>query len=146
MSDIRRRTTRWSLVLAVILPLALGCGADQAVAPTLTPGSASLSREVGARGAMWGAALFGGNFTFCPDFFPGPGPGNGILRYAGTGAFIDNIVPEGTGGLSIACCMTFGPDENLYVGSPLSSSVKRFNGVTGAYIDEFVGSGGELVS
>jgi WD40 repeat protein len=141
MSDSHRRTTRWSLLLALTIPLALGCGADKAVAPSLSPESASLSRETGDRGAMADAALFVGNFTFFPDFFPGPGPGNGILRYTGTGAYIDNMVPEGTHGLTIACCMTFGPDENLYVGSPLTSSVLRFNGVTGAYIDTFIPEG-----
>ena len=143
MSAIRRRTTRWSWVLALAIPLALGCGGDQAVAPSLAPESASASQEIDGRGAMADAVLFVGNFTFF-DAFPDPGPGNGILRYTGAGAFIDNMVPEGTHGLTIACCMTFGPDENLYVGSPLTGNVLRFNGVTGAFIDEFIsaGSGG----
>jgi hypothetical protein len=141
MSNIRCRTTRWSWVLALATPLALGCGADQAVAPLLTSEPGSLSRETDGQGARSDAVLLVGNFTFFPDIFPGPGPGNGILRYTASGSFIDNMVPEGTHGLSIACCMTFGPDENLYVGSPVTSSILRFNGVTGAFIDEFVGPG-----
>lgn len=142
MSDTRRKTTRWTWIVALSVPLAIGCDSSRPVAPPLGPESASFSQET--RGGMSEAALLVGNFAFYPDIFPGPGPGNGILRYTGTGAFIDNMVPEGTAGLTIACCMTFGPDENLYVGSPLTSSVLRFNGVTGAFIDEFIaaGSGG----
>jgi WD40 repeat protein len=139
MGDIRRRTTRWSWIIALSVPLAIGCDSSQPVAPALAPESVSLSRGDGDRDGMAEAALLVGNFTFFEDHFPGPGPGNGILRYSGTGAFIDNMVPEGTGGLTIACCMTFGPDENLYVGSPLTHNILRFNGVTGAFIDEFVG-------
>jgi len=75
------------------------------------------------------------------------GPTDGILRYDGLGAFIDKMipVPDSISGLQIPCCLTFGPDENLYVSSPLSSSgVLRFNGVTGAFMDTFIpgGSGG----
>lgn len=139
-----RRTSRWSLIKAFAPALLIACDSSTSVAPPLALESASFSRETGERGAMSDAALFVGNFTFFEEFFPGPAPTNGILRYTGTGAFIDNMVPEGTAGLTIACCMTFGPDENLYVGSPLTSSVLRFNGVTGAFIDEFIapGSGG----
>lgn len=72
------------------------------------------------------------------------GSTDGILRYDGRGGFIDNMVPAGTAGISLTCCMTFGPDENLYVSNPFSSQVLRFNGVTGAFIDTFIpaGSGG----
>jgi len=69
-----------------------------------------------------------------------------VLRYDGRGAFIDNMVPAGKQGISVPCCMTFGPDENLYVSSPLEGKVQRFNGVTGAFIDTFVSAGsGDLV-
>ncbi len=148
MNDIRRTTTRWTCIVALSAPLAIACDSSQPVSPPLAPESASFSQERGERGAMSDAALFVGNFTFFPDIFPGPAPTNGILRYDGRGAFIDNMVPEGAGEgtarVTIACCMTFGPDENLYVGSPLNSSVLRFNGVTGAFIDEFIppGTGG----
>jgi DNA-binding beta-propeller fold protein YncE len=134
----------WQWIIALSLPLAIGCDSSQPVAP-LNPGLASESRETGQR-AMSQAALFVGNFSFF-DFFPAPASTNGILRYTSSGAFIDNLVPEGTAGLTIACCMTFGPDENLYVGSPLTGNVLRYNGVTGAFIDEFVPSGsGGLVA
>jgi DNA-binding beta-propeller fold protein YncE len=40
--------------------------------------------------------------------------------------------------------LAVGPDGNLYVGSDLTDSVLRYNGMTGAFIDTFVppGSGG----
>jgi WD40 repeat protein len=148
MSDIRRTTTRWTCIVALSAPLAIACDSSQPVSPPLAPESGSFSQERGDRGALSDAALFVGNFTFFEEFFPGPAPTNGILRYDSRGAFIDNMVPEGAGKgtarVTIACCMAFGPDENLYVGSPLTSNVLRFNGVTGAFIDEFIaaGSGG----
>jgi len=40
--------------------------------------------------------------------------------------------------------VAFGPDGNLYVASELTHEVKRYDGATGAFIDNFVtaGSGG----
>jgi hypothetical protein len=142
MNDIRSRARSWSWIIALSTPLAIGCDSSQPVAPSLVPESPSQSRQMAGRVAISDAALLVGNFS------PPPGlPTNGILRYDGTGTFIDNMVPEGTAGVTITCCMTFGPDENLYVGSPLTSSILRFHGVTGDFIDEFVppGSGGLAV-
>lgn len=141
MNDLRSRARRWAWIIALSPPLAIACDSSQSVAPPSTAESGSELLEM-RRGGMSDAALFVGNFS------PPPGlPTNGILRYDGTGTFIDNMVPEGTAGMTIACCMTFGPDENLYVSSPLTSSIYRFHGVTGAFIDEFVppGSGGLVV-
>ena len=96
------------------------------------------------------AALLVGNLAN-----PAPRAGNGILRYnAGTRAFIDAIVPEGSGPtgnpLLGPCCMVFGPDENLYVSNLLGVAltdrgVFRYNGVTGEFMDVFVpGNSGGL--
>lgn len=64
---------------------------------------------------------------------------NDVLRYdTTTGAFIDAIVPAGTGGLNSAAGLAFGSDGNLYVASRLTSEVLRFDGTTGAFIDAFV--------
>ena len=83
-----------------------------------------------------GAVLVVGNMNFVA--------GDGILRYDVAGNFIDNLIPIGTSALTGTCCMTFGPDEHLYVSDPFGARVLRFNGVTGEFIDEFVppGSGG----
>jgi streptogramin lyase len=85
---------------------------------------------------------------------------NSVLRYNGsTGAFMDDFVSCGSGGIDGPFGLTFGPDNNLYVisheeiGAPTcaatrtataASSVLRYNGSTGAFIDVFVspGSGG----
>jgi len=96
------------------------------------------------------AALLVGNLAN-----PAPRAGNGILRYnAGTRAFIDAIVPEGSGPtgnpLLGPCCMVFGPDANLYVSNLLGVAltdrgVFRYNGVTGEFMDVFVpGNSGGL--
>jgi streptogramin lyase len=88
-----------------------------------------------------------------------------VLRYDGrTGAFIDIFVNgptaypvPGNYGMALPQDLVFGPDGNLYVGFGFatclgqfghfhcgSSSVQRYNGTTGAFIDIFVpmGSGG----
>jgi len=71
---------------------------------------------------------------------------DGVLRYDGLGTFIDKMiaVPDAASGLIAPCCLTFGPDENLYLSNPPGGTVLRFNGVTGEFIDTFVpiGSGG----
>ncbi|HEY71239.1 MAG TPA: DUF11 domain-containing protein, partial [Anaerolineae bacterium] len=73
---------------------------------------------------------------------------NNVLRYDGTtGAFIDEFVLAGSGGLNDACGIAFGSDGNLYVASLLTSEVLRYDGSTGAFIDDFVTAGlGGLVN
>lgn len=88
---------------------------------------------------------------------------NAVFRYQGPtedrpGAFIDRFVPVGSGGLESPFGVLFGPDGNgdgiqdLYVTSAKintqsyyayhdTSSVKRYDGRTGAFIDTFVGAG-----
>lgn len=90
---------------------------------------------------------------------------NAVLRFQGPsgpapGAFIDTFVAKGSGGLLVPNTPLFGPDGNddghqdLYVSNAEysasflskanTSSVKRYDGGTGAFIDTFVavGSGG----
>src|SRR5262249_20345792 len=80
------------------------------------------------------------------------------LRYDGlTGAFVDTFVPRHSGGLNQPYGILFGPDGNgdgrndLYVstgemgGPGQLKAVLRFDGITGAFIDEFT-KGGDLQS
>ena len=64
------------------------------------------------------------------------------MRYNGTtGAFIDNFVPSGSGGLSNPFGLTFGPDGNLYVACNCTNGVLRYNGNTGAFMGPFASGG-----
>jgi DNA-binding beta-propeller fold protein YncE len=85
-----------------------------------------------------------------------------VLRFQGPGgaapgAFIDTFIPAGSGGLRTCFFAIFGPDGNgdeqldLYVADSdfkgvngKRAGIKRYDGVTGAFIDTFVaeGSGG----
>jgi streptogramin lyase len=51
------------------------------------------------------------------------------------------FVAPGAGGLDTPHNPTFGPDGHLYVVSNGSGSIKRFDGITGEFIDDFVPSG-----
>lgn len=84
-----------------------------------------------------------------------------VLRYQGPtgttpGAFIDTFVPAGSGGLLDVQAAIFGPDANgdgrqdLYVSNNRSTgrgqdkgsdgNIKRFDGVSGSFIDTFIPS------
>jgi sugar lactone lactonase YvrE len=88
-------------------------------------------------------------------FLVGNSRGNNVLRFDGnTGNFIGEFIPPGSGGLSNPDTIVFGPDGNgddksdIYVSSgdkpgnsaePTASAVLRYDGITGAFIDKFVG-------
>ncbi len=72
------------------------------------------------------------------DLFVSAADANSVMRFdRNTGAFLDNFVAPGAGGLGNPQGIAFGPDGNLYVASETSSNVLRFNGTTGAFIDIF---------
>jgi hypothetical protein len=112
--------------------LATGAFIDKFVAP----GAGGLDDPVGM--------AFGpdGNF-YVAEFAPvETGGNNAILRYDGTtGAFIDEFVPEGSGGLIRPAGIQFGPDGNLYVVNLDGDSVLRYHGASGAFLDVFVPAG-----
>src|SRR5438309_7558521 len=67
------------------------------------------------------------------DLFICNSDGN-VLRYdERTGDFLGEFVPSGSGGLSKPSGLIFGPDGNLYVGTPNgTNSILRYDGLTGA--------------
>jgi DNA-binding beta-propeller fold protein YncE len=86
--------------------------------------------------------LYVGEVTGLGNASPGPTP---IWRYnADTGAFIDFFVPEGSGGLAGTFDLIFGPDNHLYVSTPIGPqnrggrNILRYDGTSGAFLGEFV--------
>jgi hypothetical protein len=72
-----------------------------------------------------------------------------VARFDGTtGAFVDDFVPIGSGGLGLPSSLVFGPDGALYVSTTDQSDVRRYEGPSGpnpgAFLGTFVapGSGG----
>lgn len=76
------------------------------------------------------------------------------MRGARPERFIDTFIPAGTGGLRTCFFVIFGPDGNaageldLYVADSdftrvngKRASVRRYDSVSGAFIDTFVGEG-----
>ncbi len=55
-----------------------------------------------------------------------------------TSMVTDPFIPAGSGGLSRAIGVSFGPDGNLYVTSTDTSQILRHNSTTGDFIDVFV--------
>lgn len=93
-----------------------------------------------------------GNLYVANSFANDPTSG-GVLRYDGkTGAFIDTFIAPGSGGLLKPLSVLFGPRGDLFVGSaaafgasvanPNTSTVLRFDGVTGSFLGAFVAPDG----
>src|SRR5262245_56401100 len=69
-----------------------------------------------------------------------------VLRYdAATGAFVDEFLPHRSGGLNQPWSVLIGPhDQDVYVstghfqGPGQAKAVLRYDGTTGAFLDEFV--------
>jgi hypothetical protein len=95
-----------------------------------------LGAFVPAGSGSLGQAFFA---SFGPDgnFYVGESFGR-VLCYDGqSGAFVKVFVERGSGGLDYLDGLTFGPDGHLYVVSRETNNVLRYDGTTGAFIDEF---------
>ena len=125
------------LLLSVLLAWAIGCAVDdQPTAPTPSPDADDADK----------ASLRRTGFIVA-NFSPPDGLTDAIIRYDGRGDLVDVMIPTGTAGLSATAAMVFGPDEHLYVADSWVGGVKRFHGLTGEFIDDFVpaGSGGLIL-
>ena len=132
----------------------------------VSTGTDSVLRFDGATGAFLGEFVASGSgglegpvtMTFGPDgdlyvadFYSS---NLAVKRFEGPsgltpGAFVDTFVPAGSGGLRAPSGLIFGPDGNdddqldLYLAEVaangfIKASVKRYDGVSGAFIDTFV--------
>ncbi|MGA3023791.1 MAG: choice-of-anchor D domain-containing protein [Bryobacteraceae bacterium] len=83
-----------------------------------------------------------GNLYVASGWDNSPGSGH-VKRFNGTtGAYIDDFVPSGSGGLDYAQGLVFGPDGNLYVADNSASAILRYDGTTGAFIGVFAPANG----
>ena len=94
-------------------------------------------------------------YQLLETFLVGNTNGNNVLRYnTKTGAFLGEFIPAGRGGLFAPDQLLYGPDGNgdgisdLYIssgnkpansGQPGASAILRYDGLTGEFIDVFVG-------
>jgi len=86
--------------------------------------------------------VFGSDGSIYASFFHNNA---GVEKYDGTtGAFLQTLIPGGTGGLNGAAGMLLTAGGTLYVASQRNASVLSYNESTGAFLGEFVtaGSGG----
>ena len=93
-----------------------------------------------------GEPLQGSNrrYLLVPDYDK-----HNVLRFdAATGAFVDEFVPRQSGGLNLPWIALIGPhDGNIYVssghfrGPGQIKAVLRYDGTTGAFLDQFVQPG-----
>ena len=80
------------------------------------------------------------------DLFVSNQGANNILRYdERTGEFLGEFIPAGSGGLGTPDGLIFGPDGNLYVGSLLTDSILRYDGITGDPLPSVGNSGATFV-
>ncbi len=122
---------------------------NELVAPTAFATGEGLYRYTGSTGAF--SQYFGGAEITNP-YAVAVGP-DGLLYVAGhtsdnvvrydatTGAYIDEFVAVGSGGLNAAAGLAFGADGHLYVSNQIGDSILKYDGSTGAYLGTFVTSG-----
>ncbi|MEZ6135354.1 MAG: LamG-like jellyroll fold domain-containing protein [Pirellulaceae bacterium] len=111
-------------------------------------GSAGVLRYDGITGALdagFNVAGISGaeDLTFGPDGNIYVGSASGVIRVNATTGATSTFIANGAGGLQLAAGVEFGPDGNLYVADQDANVIRRYNGTTGAYIDNYAtGIGG----
>ena len=146
------------VVFAAVSLAAVSTGVSNAEAQglLLNSGSLGIVRINETTGASLGTLIptgtnpgelfptFGMAFGPSGDLFVASGNnshGCEVLRYSVTGTFKSVFVtPPPAGGASCSG-ITFGPDGNLYTTDLILDVVQQYNGQTGAYIKDFVGTG-----
>lgn len=89
--------------------------------------------------------VFGGPFVFGPQNKVYVSDRKKVLRYnSTTRRYIDVFIDEGSGNLDDAKILAFGPDNNLYILDDDGRNILRFNGVSGAFIDTYISSSGDV--
>ena len=74
------------------------------------------------------------------DLFVGLGNAGAVGRYTTAGTSLGHFVSSGSGGINDPQDFKFGPDGNLYVAGIFNTTIKEYNGQTGAYMRD-LGSG-----
>ncbi|MEX2139371.1 MAG: Calx-beta domain-containing protein [Pirellulales bacterium] len=77
-----------------------------------------------------------GNNDAAMDFYVTSANSHAILRYDGeTGAFLDEFVDTGSGGLNSPVGVEFGSDGDLYVTGSVGNHLLRYNASSGAFLN-----------
>ncbi|MEZ6059075.1 MAG: cadherin-like domain-containing protein [Planctomycetaceae bacterium] len=105
-------------------------------------GSAGVLRYDGITGALDTGFVVGSisgaeDLTFGSDGNIYVGSTSGVMRVNSTTGAISTFIANGTGGLGLAAGLDFGPDGNLYVADQNNNVIRRYDGSTGAYIDDY---------
>ncbi len=144
-------TTRRALAALVVLSSVTVAQDPELLVSGYTSGAVHVLAADGSSQGTLGAADGAQSVRYGPDghLYVCAEEQDEVLRFDGTtgaplGAFVrdDPLTPQDeSGGLDAPTAAVFGPDGMLYVASFSLDAVLRYDGVTGAYVDDFIPSG-----